>query len=174
VTVGPGGSVPVGEVTISQEYTSALTFPALVEARALSNSQINGVDQGNLVLGPAADASIVFGSEVASFENSLGVYRIAEDGTIIDPKMVFTRVDQAAPGDTVTLSDLYSDLSPGEKFALFLVADGWGLNGELMNQDLVFLSNGVPATIDDPTPQLFANVNFSPWVNTATFGSSKR
>ena len=159
VTIGPGGSVPVGEVTVSPEFTSALTFPTLVELQPLDPSRINGVDQGNLVLGPAANASIVFASEVAAFENSLGVYRIADDGTISDPKMVFARVDQAAPGDTVTLSDLYSDLSAGEKIGLFLIADGWGLNGDLVNQDLVFLSNGVPATIDDPTPQLFADVN---------------
>ncbi len=96
VTVGPGGSVPVGEVTVSQEFTSALTFPALAESQALATSAINGVDQGNLVLGPAADATIAFGSEVAAYENSLGVYRIADDGTITDPKMVFARVDQAA------------------------------------------------------------------------------
>jgi len=159
VIVGPGGTVPVGQVTVSPEFTSGTTFPPLVEQQAINNAQINGVDQGNLTLGPAADATIVFNSEVARFQNSLGVYRIAQDGTITDPRMVFVQVDQTAPGKTVALSSLYDDLAEGDQFALFLVSDGWRLNGDLLNQDLTFLSNGQPATIDDQAPQLFADVN---------------
>ena len=119
----PGQIVPVGEITITPEFTSGRQFPQLTEGQALAPSQINGIDQGNFTLGPSADARITFVDELAQFQNSLGVYLIDPDGTIHDARMVFPQIEHAdadpsqaavrpgggplQPGDAVLLSDLY-------------------------------------------------------------------
>ena len=98
---------------------------------------------------------------------------IGDDGQLIEPRMVFALVEHAdrdpqfpllrpgggplSPGDEVRLSELYIDgeLAPGVQFAFFTIAEGFRFNGDLSDQELVFLSNGQPATIDDSAPALF-------------------
>ena len=180
LTLGPGQVVPVGEVTVTPEFTSGRQFPQLAERQALDGSRINGIDQGNFTLGPSADARIVFIDEVAQFKNTLGVYLIDADAdrTIRSPKIVFPEIEQAdrdsnqpgvrpgdgplKRGDFVLLSQLYDpgELQEGLEFGLFLIADGATLNREdLLNGELEFLSDGQPATLNDPAPQLFSTVN---------------
>ncbi|MGH6917926.1 MAG: Ig-like domain-containing protein, partial [Geminicoccaceae bacterium] len=179
LTLGPGQFVPVGEVTITPEFTSGRQFPQLTERQALASSQINGIDQGNFTLGPSADARITFVDEVAQLQNTLGVYLIDADGrTIRSPRIVFAQIEHAEadpgnlavrpgggplePGQAVLLSTLYpgtGELQEGQEFGLFLIADGWNLNGERLNGVLEFRSNGEPATIEDATPQLFSTLN---------------
>jgi Ca2+-binding RTX toxin-like protein len=172
VTLGLGQVVPVGEVTVTPEFTSGRTFPQLSERQALADSRINGVDQGNFTLGPSADARIVFINEVAQFQNTLGVYLIDADGSIRSPKVVFPQIEHAdadpsqpvvrpgggplQTGDFVLLSALYGadNLQEGQQFGLFSITEGWTLNGARVNGELAFQ----PASIDDPTPRLFSTV----------------
>ena len=172
VTLGPGQIVPVGEVTVTPEFTSGRAFPQLSERQALDGSRINGIDQGNFTLGPSADARIVFVDEVAQFQNTLGVYLIRADGTIHSPKIVFPQIEHAdadrsqpvvrpgggplQPGDAVLLSQLYDpgELQEGLQFGLFSITEGWTLNGARLNGELEFQ----PASINDPTPRLFSTV----------------
>ena len=171
-TLGPGQVVPVGEVTVTPEFTSGRQFPQLTERQALDGSTINGIDQGNFTLGPSADARITFIDEVAQFQNTLGVYLIDADGTIRSPKIVFPQIEHAdadpsqpvprpgggplQTGDAVLLSQLYDpgELQEGTQFGLFYIAEGWTLNGARLNGELEFQ----PASIDDPTPRLFSTV----------------
>jgi hypothetical protein len=161
-----------GEVTTTPQFESAGPFPHLGETVRLPDAQINGVDQHNLTLGQNGDAAIVFDSEFASFVNTLGVFLIDPNGQIVDPKIVFPQIEQAqfdpsfplvhpgggplSEGDQVLLSQLYdpSQLHPGQEFGLFMIAQGYTLNGNLSGADLVFQSDGRTATIFDPTPQL--------------------
>jgi Bacterial Ig domain/Domain of unknown function (DUF4114)/RTX calcium-binding nonapeptide repeat (4 copies) len=172
LTLGPGQVVPVGEVTVTPEFTSGRAFPQLVERQALDGSRINGIDQGNFTLGPSADARIAFVDEVARLQNTLGVYLIDADGTIRAPKIVFPLIEHAEadpsdpvvrpgggplqPGESVLLSTLYDpgELQEGLEFGLFFIADGWGLNGERLNGELEFQ----PASVNDPTPRLFSTI----------------
>jgi hypothetical protein len=173
ITLGPSQVVPVGEVTVTPEFTSGRQFPQLTELQALDGARINGIDQGNLTLGPSADARITFIDEVAQLQNALGVYLIDEGGTIRSPKIVFPQIEHAdadpsqsavrpgggplPSGEAVLLSTLYDpgELQEGLQFGLFLVADGWPLNGERLNGELEFQ----PASIHEPTPRLFSTVN---------------
>jgi Ca2+-binding RTX toxin-like protein len=173
VTLGPGQVIPVGEVTVTPEFASGRQFPQLTEGRALVGAGINGIDQGNFTLGPSADARITFVDEVAQLQNTLGVYLIDGDGTIRSPKIVFPRIEHAEAdpsqpvvrpgggplqtGDSVLLSQLYDagELQEGLEFGLFLIADGWALNGERLNGELEFR----PASIDEPTPRLFSTIS---------------
>jgi Ca2+-binding RTX toxin-like protein len=173
VTLGLGQVVPVGEVTVTPEFTSGRQFVQPSEGDALAPAQINGIDQGNFTLGPSADARITFVDEVAKLQNTLGVYLIDEGGTIHSPKIVFPQIEHAdadpsqprvrpgggplQPGDSVLLSTLYDpgELQEGLQFGLFLVADGWALNGDrlLGDPNLEFRSS------DGQPPQLFSLVD---------------
>ena len=173
LTIGTEVSAEVGEVTRPVGFVSAQPFPALSERGAIDPGLINGVDQGNLTLGPAADARIIFRDEFAALQNTLGVVLIGEDGELMDPRIVFARVEHAErdpefviarpgggplrPGDEIRLSELYTDgeLAPDVQFAFFTIAHGFRLNGDLSDAELVFRSDGRPATIDDVAPDLF-------------------
>jgi Ca2+-binding RTX toxin-like protein len=173
LSIGTDVSAQVGEVTRSVGFVSAQPFPALSEGQAVDLRLINGVDQGNLTLGPAADARIIFRDEIANAKNTLGVVLIGDDGQLVDPRIVFALVEHAdrdpqfvnarpgggplSPGDEVLLSHLYTagELADGVQFALFTIAQGFRLNGNLSDMELVFLSNGQPAKIDDSAPGLF-------------------
>ena len=140
--------------------------------RSISAS-VNGVDQGNLTLGPAADARITFRDEFATLKNTLGVVLIGEDGRAagaahrVPPgraRRCRSRISAArpgggplSPGQEVRLSDLYTDgeLAPGVQFAFFTIAQGFRLNGDLKDAELVFRAMAAPATIDDIAPDLF-------------------
>ncbi|HEX5079790.1 MAG TPA: Ig-like domain-containing protein, partial [Geminicoccaceae bacterium] len=167
VTLGLSQIVPVGEVTVTPEFSSGRQFPQLSERSALNSAQVNGIDQDNFTLGPSADARITFVDEVARFQDSLGVYLI-DGGTIHSPRIAFPQIEHADAdpgnllvrpgggplhaGDAILLSDLYTpaDLHEGQQFGLFLIADGWTLNGERLNGDLDFRSS------DGQPPQLFS------------------
>ena len=151
----------------------------LVEGRALDPALVNGVAPDALTLGAGRDATIRFVDEVAAFQNALGVYLIAPDGTIHDPMIAFARIEAAAAdprfpyarpgggplaaGDGVALSQLYyaAQLVPGTRFGLFLIADGAapgrGQAGLLDNSGtlaLVDRASGAPASILDPAADL--------------------
>ena len=154
---------------------SAPPLPELSEGGAIDLDLVNGVDPGNLVLGPNADATITFRDEVARFQNTLGVVLVGADGTLGPGRVVFAQVEHAeadprfpaarpgggplAAGDEVRLSELYTadQLAEGQQFAFFTVAEGFRLNGDLSGAELVFLNDdGSPASVDDPAPNLFA------------------
>ena len=135
-------------------------FPALREAVRLPDQEINGVDQRHLTIDRSGDAAIVFGSEFAKDVNALGVFLIGSNGEVVDPKIVFPQIEQAegdpnfpgvrpgggpvASGAEVPLSQLYDpgQLQPGQEFGLFLIAQGFTLNGDDLSGDLRFASDG--------------------------------
>jgi Bacterial Ig domain/RTX calcium-binding nonapeptide repeat (4 copies) len=173
LSIGTDITAQVGEVTRPVGFVSAQPFPRLGEGEPVDLALVNGVDQGNLTLGPAADARIIFRDEIATFKNTLGVVLIGDDGQLVEPRIVFPLVEHAdedpqfgsarpgggplSPGTEVRLSDLYTDgeLAPGVQFAFFTIAQGFSLSGDLSDAELVFLSNGGPANVDDIAPGLF-------------------
>ena len=189
VPVGPENVPPVfgatstidrelGGITVTPQFASAGPFPALDESERLPDGQINGVDQGNLTLGQSGDATIVFGSEFATFVSTLGVFLIDPNGQMVDPKIVFPEIEQAegdpnfpslrpgggplAAGDAVALSDLYdpSELHPGQQFGLFLIANGFRLNGSDIADGLRFADDGHTLLTADGQP-IAGNVFFT-------------
>jgi Ca2+-binding RTX toxin-like protein len=160
----------LGGVTVTPQIASAESFPALSERARLPDGQINGVDQANLTLGQSGDAAIVFGSEFASFVNTLGVFLIDSNGQMVAPKVVFPEIEQTegdpnfpslrpgggpvAAGDSVPLSQLYdpSELHPGQQFGLFLIAKGFTLNQDDLSGDLRFANDGHTLLTADGRP----------------------
>ena len=97
---------------------------------------------------------------------------------MVDPKIVFPEIEQAEPdpdfpilrpgggpvaaGAQVLLSDLYdpAQLQPGQKFGLFLIAQGFTLNGDDLSGDLHFASDGRTLLTADGQP-IAGNVFFT-------------
>jgi hypothetical protein len=181
VPVGPENVPPIfaatsvierelGGVTVTPQFASAGPFPTLNEGAPLPDGQINGVDQGNLTLGQSGDATIVFRSEFATFVSTLGVFLIEPNGQMVDPKVVFPQIEQAErdpnfpsirPGNgpleadkAVALSDLYDlgELHPGQEFGLFLIANGFRLNGSDLADGLQFDTDGHTLLTADGQP----------------------
>jgi Ca2+-binding RTX toxin-like protein len=168
----------LGGITVTPEFASAGPFPTVNERTRLPDGQINGVDQGNLTLGQTGDATIVFGSEFARFVSTLGVFLIDPNGQMVDPKIAFPEIEQAeadpnfpslrpgggplAAGDAVALSQLYdpSALHPGQQFGLFLIADGFRLNGSDLADGLRFAGDGRTLLTSDGQP-VAGNVFFT-------------
>ncbi len=168
----------LGGITVTPQFASAAPFPTLSEGVRVPDGQINGVDQGNLTLGPSGDAAIVFGSELATLVDTLGVFLIDPNGQMADPKIVFPEIQQAeadpnfpsqrpgggplTPGDQVPLSDLYDpgQLHPGQQFGLFLIANGFRLNGDDLGGGLHFADDGHTLLTADGRP-IAGNVFFT-------------
>jgi Ca2+-binding RTX toxin-like protein len=167
-----------GAIEVTPLFASVGPFAAVDEGVRLPDAQINGVDQRNLTIGQSGDAAIVFGSEFASFVNSLGVFLIRPNGEMVDPRIVFPEIEQTeadpnfprirpgggpvAAGETVVLSDLYDSdqLHPGQKFGLFMIANGFRLNGDELLGELHFASDGgTLLTADDS--EIAGNVFFT-------------
>ncbi|MCB2053835.1 MAG: hypothetical protein KDE35_06280 [Geminicoccaceae bacterium] len=140
-------------------------LPDLVDGRPLADSAINGVDRAFFTLDPGTDATFTFLDEGGRFVSTLGVYRITDDGTITDPKIVFAGLDTNSlpdapvdPGDQVSLSDLYGPgaFAGGGEFGLFLIADGFRLQPELVDGDgrFEFRDGDEIAHIGDAVPKL--------------------
>ncbi|HFA60125.1 MAG TPA: hypothetical protein ENJ83_05495, partial [Rhodospirillales bacterium] len=72
----------------------------------------NGVDPDNLTLDQPREVEVVFQSEEAGFDNTLGVFTIGDDGSFGDVGIVFPNVSQI--GD----SDGDGTLTPGTRTSL--------------------------------------------------------
>ncbi len=109
----------------------------------------------------------MFQDEIAAFQNGFGVYLIGEDGAILDPKIIFPRVEHAEaipqfpfarpgggplePGEGVLLSELYGadQLQPGVQFGLFLIASEFRMDPDELSGLSFVNAAGEPATIFD-------------------------
>jgi hypothetical protein len=151
-------------------------FPELIEEQRLDPGRVNGVEQARLTIGAEGNA-VTFRDEVAEFQDTLGVYLIDEDGTILDPKIILARIEHAdplpglphvrpgggplEPGEDVALSELYpaQDLEPGQQFGLFIVANGAERNPSFVfdgsgRLEFVNTATGGPANIADDAGEL--------------------
>jgi serralysin len=89
-------------------------------------------------------------SAVSAHNNTLGVYRVAADGTVLDVDIVFAGTLAVAAGQrTVNLG------TPGnnEQLGFFLIQDGFDLYG-ILPDDLSFVmpGTGAPADLDSGVP----------------------
>ena len=121
-------------------------LPSLSEGMSVNTASINGVANEPFLFG---DGSVRFSLElksaVSAFHNTLGVYKVAADGTIGDVHILFT--------DTLNVSDAARTVDlgtpeTGARLAFFLIQDGFDAYGGLPN-DLTFVTPGttVPANI---------------------------
>ncbi len=118
-------------------------LPPRANRVALDSDRINGTDASMLTLAEAGDLRLTLVDQQAGFRNSVGVYRIAEDGSFVDPRIVVTDTRGAALGSEVLMSEVYGarDFAAGTRFGLFLIANGGTKNAldRLESDSLAFV-----------------------------------
>ncbi|MEO1019394.1 MAG: choice-of-anchor Q domain-containing protein, partial [Pseudomonadota bacterium] len=163
---GPGfarienGTVDVGAFEFGSGSNMMLQpFPPLMEDEAVNSSLINGLP-GDLLFGDGISEIILqFDGETASFENSLGFYRLNEDGGFAGIELLFANLDDPSlspPGSEISLGVLEAD----ERFGFFLIKKGFTLNpliqsdGTNLQGTLQFIdpSTWQPGNISDNNP----------------------
>ncbi len=135
---GSGNDILVGgDAVISQREFNAsnVAFPDVKEMKPIGNlvspgTNALGIMQGDLAA--SGQLNINFVKTTASYSNTLGVYNIASDGTILNVDIAFANVKSFKAGDTATIN-----LSePGTDFGFFIIADGFALNKSYKNLSL--------------------------------------
>ncbi len=128
---GAGRDILIGgaddSVTLDKDFIDSIAFPDLTERVNIRNLKPPGdpslgVNDGNLDIEFDATAEITFRQGFAGYNNSLGVYRIAEDGTIEMASLLWENVKDAGI-DQTHLVDLPLGEDGGE-IGFFIIANG--------------------------------------------------
>lgn len=105
--------------------------------------------------------SVTFLNEGAGFRNSLGVYKVADDGTIKDVSILFPNASKIGSGGDLTPggSSVALDLNAGDKIGFFIVSNGYGKgydNASLLSdtdgQFELRHADGTPANLNVEAP----------------------
>jgi len=117
------------------------------------------VDMSKMIIKEQTTATVTFMDEGAGYRNSLGVYEIAEDGSIRNVQILFANASkQGSGGDLIAgQSATTFDVSAGTQLGFFVVSNGYGKGYE--NREALDGNNGAyemrtvdgqPATINAP------------------------
>ncbi len=121
-------------------------LPTRANRTALEPELINGTDASMLTLAAGGDLRLTLVDQLAGYRNSVGVYRIGEDGRFVDPRIVITDTKGTALDSEILMSDVYGvdGFAAGSRFGLFLIADGGTKNAldHLESQSLAFVDSG--------------------------------
>ena len=123
ILVGGAG----GTITLDKVFVDDIAFPELKERVNIQDLEPPGdpslgVNDGNLDIDFDTTAEITFRKGFAGYNNSLGVYRIAEDGTIEMASLLWENVKDAGINQTHIV-----DLPLGEdggEIGFFIIANG--------------------------------------------------
>ncbi|WP_371153713.1 hypothetical protein [Jannaschia sp. 2305UL9-9] len=95
--------------------------------------------------GEAAKAKVTFLSETADYRNTLGMYEIAEDGTIGNVRIVFANASMVDDGGDLVVgrSSVDIDVPAGAQLGFFILPDGYTQNADksLFEGDRFYLRN---------------------------------
>ena len=150
-----GGTV----IPIAHDFVTTAAIPALADGLPVAAEAINGVNAADLTLQADNPVSVVFQSEGAGQQNSLGTYKVGPNGEITDVQFVWENASAAGSGGALQAGDsVQIDVAAGDSIAFFLISNGAGLNDFSQFQDGTFEfrdANGSPATIDSADPVLY-------------------
>ena len=101
------------------------------------------VELGAFTIAEDYTGSVTFLDEGAGYRNSLGMYKVAEDGTIYDVAVLFPNASkQGSGGDLIGgESAVAIDLKAGDQLGFFIVSNGYGKGGT--NQAVLSDPDGV-------------------------------
>jgi serralysin len=133
-------------------------LPSLAEGVRVDPRSINGIANEPFLSGEGSVSfTLQFESAVSEFSNTLGYYRVAADGTILDTHIAFSNTLNV-PTSAMTV-DLGTP-SNGERIGFFLIQDGFDIYGNLPD-DLSFLASGGsgPADLDAGLPPILSSAS---------------
>lgn len=96
-----------------------------------SSNSVGTVDLDKFRIAEDTTATITFQGESAGYKNALGMYKIADDGTIYDVEIVFANASLAGSGGSLVGGKSAVDvaLSAGDRVGFFIVPDGFSQSG---------------------------------------------
>lgn len=158
VTIDMGGNFGGGQFMIDargqgDEAHTTVTFvdylPTLNEGARVDADAINGVADLAFLFGDGVvDFKLDLVSAVSAHSNTLGVYKVAADGTIFDVHVVFANTLKAAVGTTVDLGKPAEDVQLG----FFLIQDGFDQFGNLPDNLSFVTADGEAGNVDLAEP----------------------
>ena len=118
-------------IMIEKDFQDDITFPGLIEGTNLVNllppgDPSLGVADGNLEIGFDSTATITFRQGFAGYNNTLGMYAIAADGTIQSASILWANVKTAGINTAHTI-DLPTEAA-AVQMGFFIIADGDNVN----------------------------------------------
>ena len=133
------GGWPVLPQTFDKDFFDTVTFPHLMEGVNIANlvppgTNALGFADGNMSVDFDAQATLTFRDGFAGYNNTLGVYSIAEDGTIEMADVLWANSKDAGI-DVAHVIDLPVGENGGD-FGFFIIADGDRVNNEYTNLDI--------------------------------------
>jgi Ca2+-binding RTX toxin-like protein len=128
-----------GYLLVLKKFYDAQIIPTLQEGVNIADPVVNGdpalgVTNGNLSVNFDATATITFRDGFAGYNNTLGAYAIAADGTIVDARIYWGNVKTAGI-DTPHIVDLPTGADGGD-FGFFIIANGFNENGAYSGYDI--------------------------------------
>lgn len=128
-------------LTLSHTFDQTEEFPTLVERKVFKDAPpvSSGVIQSDVAVEFSTTISLSVVSSGAGYNNSLGAYTVAADGTIQAVSLAFTNVkDPLATANIADNTFNYNYIaSAGSSFGVFLIADGDNANKDYSKYDLV-------------------------------------
>lgn len=133
------GGTDLGLMNLDKDFIDNITFPELIEGTNIQNlippgSPALGINSDNLTVEYGATATLTFRDGFAGYNNTLGIYNIAEDGTIQMASVLWANVKDAGI-DTEHSIDLPVGESGGQ-FGFFIIANGDRVNNEYNGLDI--------------------------------------
>ncbi|MEL6373970.1 MAG: calcium-binding protein [Pseudomonadota bacterium] len=97
-----------------------------------SGAFTGAVDMDKLRIAQDVEGSVTFLQESAGFKNTLGVYKIASDGTIYDVQVLFANASLKGSGGNLVSgkSTVGLDLQAGDQLGFFVVPDAYRHNNK--------------------------------------------
>ncbi|MCB1562505.1 MAG: type I secretion C-terminal target domain-containing protein [Alphaproteobacteria bacterium] len=121
------GGTDLGLRELDKDFLDNVTFPDLVEGVNITNlippgSPALGINGENLTVDFDATTTLTFREGFAGYNNTLGIYNVAEDGTINMAQILWANVKTAGI-DTQHQIELPVGENGG-RFGFFIIADG--------------------------------------------------
>ena len=100
------------------------------------------VDMGAFTIAEDYAGTVTFLDEGAGFRNSLGMYKIAEDGSVYDVQILFPNASKQGSGGSLIKGEsaVGIDLEAGDQLGFFIVSNGYGRGGD--NQSMLSDQDG--------------------------------
>ena len=133
------GGTDLGLIDLDREFVDDITFPELIEGVDIQDlippgSPALGINSDNLSVEFGATATLTFREGFAGYNNTLGIYSIAADGTIQMASVLWANVKDAGINTEHSV-----DLPVGEdggQFGFFIIANGDRVNDEYVGLDI--------------------------------------
>ncbi len=90
----------------------------------LSDTPAPGIDETHFQLADDHAVTLSFVGEEAKYRNTIGMYKIGDNGEITDVEIIFRDASESRWGGTEPGTSVDLDLAAGDNFGLFIIANG--------------------------------------------------